>query len=250
MIIELNSSIIDNLSKTEREIINFINLHEHDLAEMSIVDIGFNTFTSPSTVSRAIRKCGINGFNELRYKLTKPNLNKDLVSINEIMNKSLIEATNVLERISLTDILAIVQAIIKAKERKIYVFARGLSEYVAHEFSLKLELLDYNVMESGDPNIMRSICKNISAEHLVIIFSLNGATPELLESAQMADMAGAKVITCCCSDKTKLLEYSAHYLVGYKHNHTSIKEFEVTSRLPLYMMSRILIDYLVEQTKK
>lgn len=250
MIIEINSEIMDKLSPTERQIVNFINAHEQQLSEMSIVDIAFETFSSPSTVSRAIRKCGINGFNELRYKLTVPNENKALVSINEIMNKSLIEATYVLERMSLKDVLTIVNAISAAKHNKIYVFSRGLTANVAREFCFKLELLDYNVMETDDPKIMISLTKNLKKDQLVIIFSLNGTTEELLTSAKNAHLAGAKVITCCCSDRSPLLAYSAHYLIGYKHAHIAIKEFEVTSRLPLFIISRIIIDYLVEQTSK
>lgn len=248
MIIEVGREVLENLSKTERQIVNFINGHADQLSEMSIVDIAFETFTSPSTVSRAIRKCGINGFNELRYKLTVPNQNKDLVSINEIMNKSLIEATVVLERISLTDILSIVHTITAAKHQKIYVFSRGLTEHVAKEFGLKLELLDYNVTETGDPNIMTGITRNLKKDQLIILFSLNGTTAELVESAKNAYLAGAKVITCCCSDLSPLLAYSTHYLIGYKHEHIAIREFEVTSRLPLFIISRIIIDYLVQQS--
>ena len=70
MIIEINSKIAENLSKTELGVVNYINDNEDKLSELSIVDIAFETFSSPATVSRAIRKCGINGFNELRYKLT------------------------------------------------------------------------------------------------------------------------------------------------------------------------------------
>ncbi len=41
MIIEIDSKIADSLSKTDRQIVNFINDHERDLSEMSIVDIAF-----------------------------------------------------------------------------------------------------------------------------------------------------------------------------------------------------------------
>ncbi len=249
MIIELDGEAAAKLSKTERNVVNFINTHEKELAKMSIVDIAFETFTSPSTVSRAIRKCGINGFNELRYRLMQPSEDKAIASLNEIMNKSLIEAEVVLERISLENILDIVRRIQRAKRSRIYVLSRGLTTYVAKEFSLKLELLDYNVMETDDPNIMCSVTQNLRANALVIIFSLNGRTEELIEAARNANMAGAEIITCCCSDQSPLLEYSTKYLIGYKHSHVAIKEYEVTSRLPLAMMSRIIIDYLVEQEK-
>lgn len=54
MIIELSPKILENLSKTELEIVNFINDNEERLSELSIVDIAFETYSSPSTVSRAI----------------------------------------------------------------------------------------------------------------------------------------------------------------------------------------------------
>ncbi len=68
MIISLDPKTVDKLTKTELEIVNFINTYEDTLPEMSIVDIAFETYSSPSTVSSAIRKCGLNGFNELRYR--------------------------------------------------------------------------------------------------------------------------------------------------------------------------------------
>lgn len=133
MIIELSPNILENLSKTELEIVNFINDNEERLSELSIVDIAFETYSSPSTVSRAIRKCGINGFNELRYKLTQKVENKEIHDLNEIMNKSLIEATLVIEHMSLTNLLNILHTMrdAKRKNERILIFARGLSELVA-----------------------------------------------------------------------------------------------------------------------
>lgn len=48
MIIELSPNILENLSKTELEIVNFINDNEERLSELSIVDIAFETYSSPS----------------------------------------------------------------------------------------------------------------------------------------------------------------------------------------------------------
>ena len=40
----------------------------------------------------------------------------------------------------------------------------------------------------------------------------------------------------------------AHVAVyGYKHKHVSITSVDATSRLPLYVISRILIDYITKQ---
>ena len=151
MIINLNENIIKKLTKTEYEIVKFINNNQKILQDLSIVDIAFETFSSPATVSRAIRKCGINGFNELRYKLTSKNENNNVHNIGEIINKSLIEARSSIENISLTNVLKIIENI--KKSSRIYVLSRGLTEYVADEFTLKLQLLNCNVVSLKDPNI-------------------------------------------------------------------------------------------------
>lgn len=112
---------------------------------MSIADIAFGIFSSPSIVLRAIRKCGINGFSELRYKLTLLNKNKELTSINEIMNKSLMEATEVLQRISLTNVLAVVNEIRAAQGPKdIHSFTRTYRTS-GKGVRMKLELLNYDI---------------------------------------------------------------------------------------------------------
>ncbi len=54
--------------------------------------------------------------------------------------------------------------------KRIYILARGLTELVAQEFNLKLELLGYNTFLIVDPNIMRKICKTLDKEELVIVF--------------------------------------------------------------------------------
>ena len=133
MIIQLNDKIKSKLTSSEEQVIKYINENDNKLVDMSIVDIAEETFTSPATVSRAIKKCGVNGFMELRYNLSKRkeeiNSSKD---INEIFSKSLIETRQTLENISVNQILEIIELIQKSK--KIIVIARGLSELVATEF--------------------------------------------------------------------------------------------------------------------
>ena len=242
MIISLDSKTMEKLTKTELEIINFINEKEDTLPSMSIVDIAFETYSSPSTVSRAIRKCGLNGFNELRYRSVNKEKSEEIQSMNELLNKTLIEAQKVLERISLTNVLSIIKCLDGA--RRILVFSRGPTSYVGQEFSFKLQLLDYYVFFTDDPNIMQIKASKLKPKDVLFILSLNGETPELISSATTAFQKGNAVITCCCNEKSELFAYSRFSLVGYKHSHQAIKDFEVSSRIALYMICRIIIDYI------
>lgn len=248
MIIDLNHDVIEKLSKTELEVVNFINDNENKLSELSIVDIAFETFSSPSTVSRAIRKCGINGFNELRYKLTQTVANEEVKDLNEIMNKSLVEATAVIEHMSMINVLNILHTMRDAK--RILIFSRGPTQLVAKEFWIKLQVLGLFVVETDDPAIMRTMTKTLKPDDVVIILSLNGKTEELVESARNAKARGSKVISLCCANSSKLFEYSTYTWVGYKHSHRAIREYDVASRIPLNIMCRIIVDFLVDSKSK
>jgi len=244
MLIELNSEIIKHLTHTELKVIQFINENKEKLSELSIVDIAFETYTSPATVSRAIRKCNVNGFNELRCRCASITGDNKLTLANDIMVQSLNEIQNIIESISTRQILQSIEYINCAK--KIYVFGRGLSEYVAEEFSFKLQLMNKDSMFIKDPNIIRQKTKQITADSLVVIFSLNGHTPELIEAAQNAKFAGAKILCCCCNPDSELVVLSDISLIGYSEPYSQITQYEVKSRLPLYVISRMITEYYAQ----
>lgn len=244
MIIEANENILDKLTETERTVVDYINLNENNIPNMSIVDVAEKSFTSPATVSRTIKKCGLDGFSELRYKISaKEHYNHDSKKVNEILDKSLIEVTKTIENISIKKVLNIVKIIKETK--RIYILARGLTELVAQEFNLKLQLLGYNTFLIVDPNIMKKICKTLNENELVFIFSLKIGSKEIVEAAESAVKTGAKLVTCCCINNSELEKISDITLIGFKQSRTSIKEFEVNSRLPLFIISRAIIDYLI-----
>lgn len=243
MILKVDYTIMGNLTDTEKRVINYINLNSSKLSNMSIVEVAEESYTSPATVSRTIKKCGIGGFTELRYRISVQNNEKtDFGPINEILEKSLKEATNTVEEISIDNVLKSVELI--KKSSKIYVIARGLTELVSQEYSLKLQLLGFNVFVISDPNIMKKASSEMKPGELLFIFSLYGKTEELIISAENAASLGCKIICCSCSEDTPLKMLSTIFLKGYKSEHISIKNYEVTSRLPLYVISRIIIDYL------
>ncbi len=244
MLIEITKEIAERLSKTELEVVQFINNHEDSLPKLSIIDIAMETFTSPSTVSRAIKKCDISGFVDLRYRSSQKEDNK-ITTANEIMHQSLNEIQNIIGSVSATQILKAVDIIMQSE--RIYVLGRGLSEYVAEEFSMKLQLLDKDSMFIKDPNIMRIKTQKVRKNDAVVAFSLNGHTPEVLESVENAKRLGAKVIICCCNYQSPLIVGVDVALIGYSEPYSNLKEYEVRSRLPLYVISRMITEYCSAQ---
>lgn len=244
MLIKIDHDFHERLTNTEKQVINFINMNVDKISSMSILDVAAATYSSPATVSRTIKKCGISGFAELRYLLAQQTqTKKDSVDVNEIFNKSLLEVTNTIDHLSIDTILSVVNEITKAK--RIYLLSRGLTELVAQEFALKLQILGYNIFANSDPAIMQKITANIKRDELVFIFSLSGTTMELVSAAENAASLGARMICCTCGHDDATLAKLANITVfGYKHQHVSIKSVDATSRFPLSVISRIIIDYL------
>ena len=61
------------------------------------------------------------------------------------------------------------------------------------------------------------------------------------------DVYKRQVITCCCNEDSELIELSNCNVIGFKHEHDAIRDYEVASRVALHMIARIIIDYLVEE---
>ena len=56
MFIQIDKGIYEKLSEAEKGVIQFLNQNEEKIPYMSITNIAEKTFTSQSTVSRAIQK--------------------------------------------------------------------------------------------------------------------------------------------------------------------------------------------------
>lgn len=250
MFIKITDNLSNKLTTSERMVVDYINNNENKLATMSIVDIADATFTSTATVSRAIKKCGLKGFTEFRYRLLSDNKdNKDnknyeaYKGVNSILEKSLMEVSRTLDNISLKDIVSIVNTLKSTK--RIYIIARGLTELVANEFDYKLKLLGYNSFLVTDPNIMVKITERLDGNETLVVFSLRGETQSIVDACKNAKKQNCTIISCCCEKQSTLKDLSDISIIGEKHKDVSIKDYEVTSRIPLNVISRVIIDYLI-----
>ena len=243
MVIELSDEKKKELTMAELEVIQWLNNNEELIPDRSISEMADESYTSPATVSRAIRKCGFSGIAELKYRVSaKMNYVAEGKIVNEIFQRSLMECEKTIEILKVETILRIIKYI-KCSE-KIYIIARGTTALIARDFEFQLQLLGYNAYLISDSQIMKRSEKLFKHDDLIIIFSIKNSTPELAMTAKAAKEKGAMVVSCCCKQETPLDQYADLSVFGYDQKDSPFGEFAIISRLPLYIISRTLIDYL------
>lgn len=241
------------MSSAEKYAWQYIQGNLNEIAGMSILKLSDLANVSTATIVRAVKKNGYSGYTEFKQKLIeryqKQNLNFEKIDseIKKAILKNEYEVNNTLNMLETGKIEDAVQRIKCAK--KVYIFARGFSELVGQEMQVKLELVNKNCEMHTDPNIIKSISKRITNENELILISLNGETKELIAAAQNVQKNKTHIILITTNDQGTLMKYADLALVGFKSDASFFPEYEVRSRLPLQIISRIILDAYVIRTR-
>lgn len=246
MIIDIEKDTYQNLSKSEKSVVDFLNRNESLIPKLSITKIAKKIFVSQATVSRTIQKCGFSGISELRYAILKKKQSKSSFNapyvVNKILAKSFRECTETMDKINSTSIYQIIEYIKSAK--RIFIYARGFTGLIANEFQMYLELLGYNAIIVTDSMWMKNTKKIVNPADIIIFVSVRNSTPELAESAKTAKEMGVKIISLCCKANTDLEEYSDVSIIGHTEQVMEVSGLTVYSRVPLQIITRTIIEYI------
>lgn len=227
---------------------NYIDQNLDDIPETSIVKLSDLANVSTATIVRTMKKMGYDGFTSFKYYLKDNQENNPKFAIMDKVDKKIREAIikneqEVNRTIQMLDSSTIEDAIQSIKAaNKITIFARGFSELIAKEMEVKFQLLGKYCELHDDPNIIKSISKKIKDKDIVIFVSLNGETSELVEAAENCHQQGITTITFTANSNSTLVALSEIVFIGFKSPVSFFPDYEVRSRLPLQVMSRILLD--------
>ncbi|NCC82081.1 MAG: MurR/RpiR family transcriptional regulator [Clostridia bacterium] len=242
-------------SSSEQFLLEYIEKNLDDIPEFSIVKLSELANVSTSTIVRTMKKIGYDGFTSFKHYLKNEQEYNPKFAIIDQVDKKIREAImkneqEVTRTIQMLDSGTIEDAIqnIKASD-KIIIFARGFSELIAKEMMIKFQLMGKHCELHDDPNIIKSISKKIDNNGIVIFVSLNGETPELVEAANNCNQHSIKTITFTANAQGSLAKLSEITFVGFKSSFSYFPDYEVRSRLPLQIMTRILLDSYAIRTQ-
>lgn len=239
----LKCKVGQKLTPTEQNAIDYINHNVESISYMTISEIADCAYVSPATISRAIRKCGMEKLPDIRKKIVLEGMLKESYVVNEICEKTYRECKNTIEQIDAMKILEVVNHICHAK--KIYVLASGHTRLVAQEFSEQLQWQGYNSCVQSDLNVINRIAMLAEPEDLIIVFSIACSSPELVYGTRSAKDKGVTIVSCCCTQGTPLEDVSDITVLGCSELIISKKGFGSTSLLGLQIIGRTIVEYMI-----
>ncbi|RMC41280.1 MurR/RpiR family transcriptional regulator [Lactobacillus sp. ESL0236] len=236
------------LSSAELHLWNIVENNPEQIAKMSIVKLSQFANVSTATIVRTMQKMGYSGYTSYRESLklkSKSNsafsvLNDADDKIRHVITKNEIEMNNTLHNLSYSTIEDSISLTRQAKI--IYIFARGLSESIANELMVKLQLTGKYCEFHSDPNIIKTIASKIKPNALAIFITLNGETEELVAAAAILNKNEIPTLTFTTNPAGSIMPYSTMSFIGYMSKTNYFPEYEVRSRLPLQIMTRIFSD--------
>jgi DNA-binding MurR/RpiR family transcriptional regulator len=251
---------LNNFSKTEKRIAEFVGVNKEDIAFYSIQDLSKKLGIGRASIIRFTNKLGFDGYasfkNEIiselknniapleNFKIQLDESKTDNFSINKIAKN---EVSNINYTLNHLDSKSLEQSIeLIRNARIIYVAGMGVSTYLSGITSYLLRRIGYNAFhlnESGLTFIEQII--NISKKDLLIVFSFPQYSEETIETTQFAQKQKAKIISITNSITAPIVELANSNLLVK----TDSKNFS-NSLSPILVMIYGLINEVVITDKK
>lgn len=249
MPLNIDKAVFDRLSESEQRVINYLDANQDYLENISITMVANKTFTSPSTVSRAISKIGYSGgIAQLRYDLSQKFRQETSAfnqtrNVNKVLAKSYRECAMTIDNMVVTDILKVTEYIKNAD--RIFILALGTSALIAKIFQEQMIILGYTPILIDDTAWMKQANFKMKEKDLVIVVTNRCTENTLYCAAARAKRQGAKLVTCTCKKDASIVSISDTVILGHAEE-TVIGYMPHASRIPLMIITRTIIEYLAQ----
>lgn len=244
-----------NFSEVEETLKDYILKNKEIIPNISIHELANRTYTSPATIVRLSQKLGLSGFSEFKNCLIK-----DLASLkiygldvndetNILRNDNLQSIINKLTRITIHSIeetqmfidekkiMEIAQKISKAAI--IDIFGIGSSNVVAYDAAIKFSRIGKNIIYYQNEASQIIQAKNADPNHIGIIISFSGESPQILEVATALKENDVEFITIT-KNAINSLQKMSKYNLYVSSKESLYRSSAVTSRTAtLYLLDII-----------
>jgi DNA-binding MurR/RpiR family transcriptional regulator len=210
---------LDELSKTEKKLAEWILAHSSEVIHMSAKALSAAAGASPSTVVRLCYSLGLEGFPDLKLKLSAslPQINQELYSdiapdedIETIKRKIKLRVVDgieknceLLEDQSIEDVLALLEG-----TDFIYTYGLGASGAVADDFCQKFLRIGRKAMFHQDAHLLATTMVTNETPSFLFLVSNSGEKKAVNSLAHVAKANGIAVVSMTSQKKSTLAKLS------------------------------------------
>lgn len=210
---------LDELSKTEKKLAEWILAHASEVIHMSAKALSKAAGASPSTVVRLCYSLGLDGFPDLKLKLSAslPQISQELYSdiapdenVETIKRKIKLRVIDgieknceLLENQVIEDILSLLET-----TDLVYTYGIGASGAVADDFCQKFLRIGRKVMFHQDAHLLATAMVTDETPSFLFLVSNSGEKKAVNSLAQLAKTKGIAVVSMTSQKKSTLAQLS------------------------------------------
>lgn len=162
------------LNDLEKQIVAYMQHHQHDLKSIGIRQMAKDNYTSTSTIYKLCNKFGFSGYSDMIYHLTSTKENTDISKHSFSKQKDQF------------------MSLIQDKTKRIIVFGLGFSSPIAEYIQQRLTLFGYSTMSVVH---MEMFHQNLQDNTIFIVISYSGKTSRLNEIVENASKNHIPIIS-------------------------------------------------------
>ena len=231
---------LPELRKSEKKVADFILESSDEAVRLSITEMAQQCSTSEPTVVRFCRQLGLKGYMDLRLNLAAAHPSKHPIvedicegdtpaDIFSATMHAVTRAVNVtLREIDLKVFNKAVEAMASATRWEFY--GTGGSGIVAQDAHHKFFRLGTPCIAYTDPHMQIMSAAQLSSGDIVVCVSHSGSTKDIIQSAEMAREAGARVVGIIGKAQSPLGSI-CHYPISVASREVAIRLAPMSSRL-------------------
>lgn len=251
--------MIKELPISEQTIGKYILEHPTSVVKMTIHELAEHAGGSSSAVVRFCRSIGLNGFPDLKIRLSAESAKPKEPSNYDIERDE--TAQSVIEKLASFTVQTLyntasqlnrdsIEESVKLLKRAstIFVYGIGASTIVAQDFAQKWMRLGKNVITNTDTHVMAMSIAVAPQDSVFISISYSGETPEVLHLTSIAKEQGMKVIGISRFSQNKLSTLSDYMLYTARAPEAELRTAATSSRMAqLFVIDVLFFTYATEQ---
>ncbi|WP_424526346.1 MurR/RpiR family transcriptional regulator [Spiroplasma endosymbiont of Glossina fuscipes fuscipes] len=256
---QLQILAVDQKNLTNQTIARYILMNLATINKLTTSELASNCFTSAAGIIRFCQKLGLEGINELKFKVKylteyvsldvqQFNANKQLVQdemafFNEYLKIKIESAQLLHTNFFQNDWSTLIKKITIAKT--VFIFAFNLAYNVSRNFVQRLRWINKNVIHQNDLNSIESYLPMITSDDMVLYITLSGQSNFIATIAKQVnpDVYSFGII----GKKTALTDHLTDYFVVNSRENEIWDVFSIRSQTVMqfldYLYAKIIRKY-------